>query len=75
MTENYEIARVPADRITAFAAETLDGLDIDLVFASCTNFGAMEAIPELAARLRLPVVTSNQAVLAAAVEQARAVTA
>ncbi len=75
MTENYEIARVPADRITAFAAETLDGLDIDLVFASCTNFGAMEAIPELAARLRRPVVTSNQAVLAAAVEQARAVTA
>jgi hypothetical protein len=35
----------------------------------------MAAIPELAARLHLPVVTSNQAVLAAAVEQARAVPA
>jgi maleate isomerase len=75
MTENYEIARVPADRITAFAAEALGGLDIDLVFASCTNFGAMQAIPGLAARLGRPVVTSNQAVLAAAVERARAVAA
>ncbi len=75
MTENYEIARVPADRITAFAVEVLGGLDLDLVFASCTNFGAMEAIPDLAARLGRPVVTSNQAVLAAAVERARAVAA
>jgi maleate isomerase len=75
MTENYEIARVPADRITAFAVEMLGGLDLDLVFASCTNFGAMEAIPDLAARLGRPVVTSNQAVLAAAVELARAVAA
>jgi maleate isomerase len=73
MTENYKIARVPADRITAFAVEVLGGLDIDLVFASCTNFGAMEAIPELADRLGRPVVTSNQAALAAAVDQARAV--
>jgi maleate isomerase len=53
--------------------EVLGGLDIDLVFASCTNFGAMEAIPELADRLGRPVVTSNQAVLAAAVDQARTV--
>jgi maleate isomerase len=75
MTENYEIARVPHERIVSFAAEMLDGLDIDLVFASCTNFGAMEAIPELAERLRRPVVTSNQAVLDAAVERATAVAA
>ena len=75
MTENYEIARVPPERIVSFAAETLDGLDIDLVFASCTNLGAMEAIPELAERLRRPVVTSNQAVLDAAVERATAVAA
>jgi len=75
MTENYEIARVPAGRIVEFAAEQLGGLDIDLVFASCTNFGAVAAIPELSARLGRPVVTSNQAVLAAALEQARAVAA
>ena len=75
MTENYEIARVPTERIVSFAVETLDGLDIDLVFASCTNFGAMEAIGELAGRLGRPVVTSNQAVLDAAVERATAVAA
>ena len=40
---------------------------IGLVFASCTNFGAMAARPAIAERLGLPVVTSNQAVLAAAV--------
>lgn len=75
MTENYEIARVPADRITEFAVQVLGGLDIDLVVASCTNFGAMEAIGDLAARLGRPVVTSNQAALAAAVERARALAA
>jgi maleate isomerase len=75
MTENFHIARVPAATITDFAARELGGLDIDLIFASCTNFGAMEAIDELAARLHRPVVTSNQAVLAAAIEQARTVAA
>jgi maleate isomerase len=75
MTGNYQIARVPAERITDFAARELGGLDIDLVFASCTNFGAMAAIGQLAARLRRPVVTSNQAVLAEAIEQARTVAA
>jgi maleate isomerase len=75
IVQNYEIARVPARQITDFAAQTLDGLDIDLVFASCTNFGAMEAIGELTARLGRPVVTSNQAVLTAAVELARTVPA
>ncbi len=45
---------------------------IDLVFASCTNFGAMAARPAIAERLGLPVVTSNQAVLAAAVARLQA---
>jgi len=71
ITQNFDIARVPVGRITDFAAQTLGGLDIDLVFASCTNFAAMAAIPALAERLRLPVVTSNQAVLDAAVERTR----
>ena len=45
---------------------------IDLAFASCTNFGAMAARPAIAERLGLPVVTSNQAVLAAAVARLKA---
>jgi maleate isomerase len=32
---------------------------------SCTNFPAVAALPELERRLGLPVVTSNQAAIAA----------
>jgi maleate isomerase len=71
MTENFEIARVAPERIVEFAAEILGGLDIELAFVSCTNLRAMEAIPALSARLRLPVITSNQAVLSAAIERVR----
>lgn len=71
MTENFEIARVTHEDIVDFAVRALGDLaadgSIDLVFASCTNFGAMAARAAIAERLRLPVVTSNQAVLAAAI--------
>jgi maleate isomerase len=69
MTENFAIARIEPDDIIDFAVRTLAGLDIELVFASCTNFGAMAAIPGLSERLGLPVVTSNQAVLAATIRE------
>ena len=71
ITENFAIAEVGEDEIVAFAERALGPLAaagvIDLVFASCTNFGAMAARDAIAERLGLPVVTSNQAVLAAAV--------
>lgn len=77
MTENFEIARVTQDQIVDFAVRALGDLatggSIDLVFASCTNFGAMAARAAIAERLRLPVVTSNQAVLAAAIARLDAV--
>ena len=70
MTENFEIARVTGEAIVDFAMHALGDLaasgTIDLVFASCTNFGAMAARAVIAERLGVPVVTSNQAVLAAA---------
>ena len=70
ITENYAIARVGGAEIVEFAVRELGGLAasgaIDLVFASCTNFGAMAARAAIAERLGLPVITSNQAVLAAA---------
>ena len=68
MTENFEIARVHPDRIVEFVTGAFKGLDIDLVFVSCTNFRAIEAIPGISAALGLPVVTSNQAVLNATIE-------
>ena len=71
ITDNFAIAEVGHDEIVAFAERSLGRLaaeaSIGLVFASCTNFGAMAARPAIAERLGLPVVTSNQAVLAAAV--------
>ncbi|HCU92483.1 MAG TPA: Asp/Glu racemase [Actinobacteria bacterium] len=73
MTENFEIARVAGGAIVDFAVRALGDLAasgaIDLVFASCTNFGAMAARPVIAERLGVPVVTSNQAVLAAALKR------
>ena len=76
ITENFEIAEVPGASIVAFAERALGALAADgsigLVFASCTNFGAMAARPAIAERLGLPVVTSNQAVLAAAVARLQA---
>ena len=76
ITDNFQIAEVPQDEIVEFAERALGPLaaggTIDLVFASCTNFGAMAARPAVAERLGLPVVTSNQAVLAAAVARLQA---
>ncbi len=69
MTENFAIANVPHDQIVDFAVRSLGGLKIDLAFVSCTNFGAVEATPAISERLGLPVVTSNQAVLAATVQR------
>lgn len=76
ITENFEIAEVGQDEIVAFAVRALGQLAADgsigLVFASCTNFGAMAARSAIAERLGLPVITSNQAVLAAAVARLHA---
>jgi maleate isomerase len=67
ITDNFEIARVPPQEIIDFATAAVRHIDVDLLFASCTNFAAMQARDEMSDRLGLPVVTSNQAVLAAAV--------
>jgi len=67
ITENFAIASVTPQEIVAFAERSLGPLGVELVFASCTNFRAMEAIPALEPALGVPVVTSNQAALEAAV--------
>lgn len=63
--ENFTIAQVPVDDITAFTVDTFGDVDIDLLFASCTNFRALEARDDIAAALGVPVVTSNQATIEA----------
>ncbi|MGZ4178904.1 MAG: maleate cis-trans isomerase family protein [Solirubrobacteraceae bacterium] len=64
ITENFAIAEVEPARIAQFASECFAGSDIDLLFASCTNFRAIDAREEIQAALGVPVVTSNHAALA-----------
>lgn len=63
MDENFAIAQVPVADIVTFAVECFADVDIDLLFASCTNFRALEAREEIARTLGVPVVTSNQATI------------
>lgn len=66
ITENFAIASVTPPQIVEFAARSFRPEELDLLFVSCTNFRAIEALDELSERFGLPVVTSNQAALGAA---------
>lgn len=63
ITDNFRIAQVTPEEIAEFAFRRLHDVRADLVFVSCTNFRALEAIPLIEERLGTPVVTSNQAAL------------
>ena len=65
MDENFAIAQVPTERIVEFAVESFGGRDIDLLFASCTNFRAFDAREAMEEAVGVPVVTSNHATLEA----------
>ena len=69
ITENFAIAQVEPERIRQFAVESFKDSDIDLLFASCTNFRAFDAREEIEQALGLPVVTSNHAAFEAAVDR------
>jgi maleate isomerase len=67
--ENVEIASVDAAAIADFAVRCFgDRDDIDLLFASCTNFHAIDAVEAIEQRLGVPVMTSNLAALEAVLE-------
>ena len=57
ITDNFQIAEVPQEEIVEFAEQALGPLavsgTIDLVFASCTNFGAIQVASENARSLKL----------------------
>lgn len=65
ITENFRIATVPPGDIVEFAVASLGGLDVDLAFASCTNFRAVDALAGIEEALGVPAISSNQAVLEA----------
>jgi len=68
MTDNFRIANVMPNEIVTFAERELAGKSYDLLFVSCTNFRAVEARPLLMSRFGVPVVTSNQATIEAALD-------
>jgi maleate isomerase len=69
ITENFAIADVAPERIAAFASEVFgDGAEIDVLFASCTNFRALDARERIEEDLGVPVVTSNSALLEAVLD-------
>lgn len=70
IVENTKIARVAREEIVALARDAIAGLQPDALFVSCTNFPAVEALPELRAMFPFPVVSSNQAALEAAIAAA-----
>lgn len=67
---NFELATPGPAEIRDFAVKKLEGVKADLLFISCTNFRAMEAVPSLEAHFGVPVVTSNTATIEAVVAMA-----
>ena len=66
LTDSLAIAAVPPEAITRFAVETFRRGPADAVFVACCTFQAFDARDAIAAALGVPVVTSNQAALGAA---------
>lgn len=62
---NLDIGRVTPQEIVRFVEDQTAGIAPDCVFLSCTNWRAIEAIPALEAKLGIPVLSSNQAVIEA----------
>jgi maleate isomerase len=60
---NFDLAVVSPQEIAAFSAERLRGVEADILFFSCTNFRAVEALPLLKKQFDIPVVTSITATL------------
>jgi maleate isomerase len=61
--ENLDIGRVTPAEIIGFVESQMEGTAADCVFLSCTNWRAIEAIEPLRKKLRIPVISSNQAAI------------
>jgi maleate isomerase len=62
---NLEIGRVTPAEIVDFVESQIEGSAPDCIFLSCTNWRVIEAIEPLHRKLGIPVVSSNQAAIAA----------
>jgi maleate isomerase len=66
LTDSLEIAAIPPDAIARYAVESFRDGPAEAVFVACCTFRALDARSAIAAALGVPVVTSNQAALDAA---------
>jgi maleate isomerase len=66
LTDSLEIAAVPPEAIVRVAVDTFRRGPADAVLVACCTFRGFDARDRIAATLGVPVVTSNQAALAAA---------
>ena len=69
--ENTNIAKVSRQKIIKLAQDAVEGKQPDALFVSCTNFPAVDVLPELRSMFPFPVVSSNQAVLDRTIEAVR----
>ncbi len=63
---NLEVAAATPERVIEMA-EAADRPNAQAIVISCTDFRAVEAVPEIERRLGKPVITSNQALMASAI--------
>lgn len=61
--QNFSLASPRPDDIVSFALREMQGLEVDGIFLSCTNFRSFEAKEQIEAQAGVPVVTSNSAVV------------
>ncbi|MGH7359625.1 MAG: maleate cis-trans isomerase family protein, partial [Candidatus Rokuibacteriota bacterium] len=66
LTDSLEIAAVAPEAIARFAVETFRHGPADAIFVACCTFRAFDAREAITTQLGVPVVTSNQAALDAA---------
>ncbi|MEM3849209.1 MAG: aspartate/glutamate racemase family protein, partial [Zestosphaera sp.] len=61
LVKNAEIGRQPPWVAYRLALKAIEGVSVDGIFISCTNFRTLEVVNALEDRAGLPVVTSNTA--------------
>lgn len=61
IVRNVDIGRQPPEVAYRLALKVAEGVDVDAVFISCTNFRTLEIVDPLESRLGIPVISSNTA--------------
>ena len=60
VAEEAKVARIDAGSIIDAAVKLVQSTDAEALFLSCTNLRTLDIIPDLEARLKRPVLSSNQ---------------